>query len=98
MEAAGLGVVREPVLEVWAYKSDNASWFTNLAVKQRDNLGREPETNGVWRMKVEVASFSMVAGIFVLGLAIYYIAKTYRLRREGLDLGLLIKDIPLECH
>ena len=45
---------------------------------------------------LNVASYSMVAGVFILGIAIYYVAKTYRLRKEGLDLGLLIKDIPPE--
>jgi amino acid transporter len=45
---------------------------------------------------LNVASYSMIAGVFILGLVIYYIAKTYRLRKEGLDLGLLIKDIPPE--
>ena len=45
---------------------------------------------------LNVASYSMVAGVFILGLIIYYVAKMYRLRKEGLDLGLLIKEIPPE--
>lgn len=45
---------------------------------------------------LNVASYSMIAGVFILGLVIYYAAKTYRLRKEGLDLGLLIKEIPPE--
>jgi amino acid transporter len=45
---------------------------------------------------LDVASYSMVAGVFILGFAIYYIAKAYRSRTEGLDLGLLIKTIPPE--
>ena len=45
---------------------------------------------------LNVASYSMVAGTFILGLVLYYIAKTYRLRKEGLDLGLLMKEIPPE--
>jgi len=38
----------------------------------------------------------MIAGTFILGLILYYVAKTYRLKKEGLDLGLLIKEIPPE--
>jgi amino acid transporter len=45
---------------------------------------------------LNVASYSMIAGVFILGFAIYYIAKAYRLRKEGMDLGLLIKEIPPE--
>ena len=45
---------------------------------------------------LDVASYSMVAGIFILGFVIYYIAKAYRLKTEALDLGLLIKTIPPE--
>ena len=45
---------------------------------------------------LDVASYSMVAGVFILGFAIYYVAKAYRSRTEGLDLGLLIKTIPPE--
>jgi amino acid transporter len=45
---------------------------------------------------LNVASYSMVAGTFILGLVLYYVAKTYRLKKEGLDLGLLIKEIPPE--
>jgi len=45
---------------------------------------------------LNVVSYSMIAGTFILGLVLYYVAKTYRLKREGLDLGLLIKEIPPE--
>jgi amino acid transporter len=45
---------------------------------------------------LNVASYSMIGGTFILGLVIYYIARTYRLKKEGLDLGLLIKEIPPE--
>jgi APA family basic amino acid/polyamine antiporter len=43
-----------------------------------------------------VGSYSMIAGVFTLGMIIYYVAKTYRLRKEGIDLGLLMKEIPPE--
>ena len=45
---------------------------------------------------LNTASYSMIAGTFILGLILYYVAKTYRLKKEGLDLGLLIKEIPPE--
>ena len=45
---------------------------------------------------LNVASYSTIAGLFILGAIIYYFAKTYRSRREGIDLGLLIKEIPPE--
>ena len=45
---------------------------------------------------LNVASYSLIAGVLIGGLAIYYIAKTYRLRKDGIDLGLLIKEIPPE--
>jgi amino acid transporter len=45
---------------------------------------------------LNVVSYSMIAGTFILGLILYYFAKTYRLKKEGLDLGLLIKEIPPE--
>jgi len=45
---------------------------------------------------LNVVSYSMIAGTFILGLILYYVAKTYRLKKEGLDLGLLIKEIPPE--
>ena len=45
---------------------------------------------------LNVDSYSMVGGVFILGLVVYYVAKTYRLRKEGLDLGLLIREIPPE--
>jgi len=45
---------------------------------------------------LDVASYSMVAGVFILGFALYYIAKTYRSRKEGFDLGMLMKAIPPE--
>jgi len=45
---------------------------------------------------LNVASYSIVAGAFILGLAFYYVAKTYRLKKEGIDLGMLIAVIPPE--
>lgn len=45
---------------------------------------------------LNVGSYSLIAGVFILGVIIYYMAKTYRLRKEGIDLGLLITEIPPE--
>jgi len=45
---------------------------------------------------LNVTSYGIIAAVFILGLAFYYVAKTYRLKKEGIDLGLLIKQIPPE--
>jgi amino acid transporter len=45
---------------------------------------------------LNVGSYSMIVGVFILGVILYYAAKAYRLRKEGIDLGLLIKEIPPE--
>jgi amino acid transporter len=45
---------------------------------------------------LNTGSYSMIAGVFILGVIIYYIAKGYRSKKEGIDLGLLIKEIPPE--
>jgi amino acid transporter len=41
-------------------------------------------------------SYGLIAGVFLLGVIIYHVARAYRLSKDGIDLGLLIKQIPPE--
>jgi len=45
---------------------------------------------------LNVASYSTIAGLFILGFVIYRLAKVYRLKKERIDLGLVFKEIPPE--
>lgn len=41
-------------------------------------------------------SYSVIAGIILAGLVLYYVAKWYRMKKEGLDTSLAYKELPPE--
>lgn len=45
---------------------------------------------------VSVAAYTTIAGLFIMGFVIYEFAKYFRMKRDGIDLGMNFREVPPE--